>query len=152
MQGIITVRQVYPFETVIQAIRFYTLKKPTRQRFINILEPDRFPTPQAEDFTGESPRDIWASIATAIAIILRAAHERAYWCFVFWHLAEREVRTKGGLDFSKEAIAKQLGIKKYQVSKYIREVEKDLARELVRRELLNPDALKPNFNYDRRIN
>lgn len=128
------------------------MRNPARQRFINILEPDRFPTPQAEDFTGNSPRDLWASVATAIAAILKDAHSKAYWSFCFWHLAEREACTRTGKDFSKESIAKELGIKKHQVSKYIREVESDLARELVRRELLNPDSLKPLFNYNRQIN
>lgn len=119
----------YPFETLSAAIAFYRFKNPARQKQTNIYEPDRIPIPNPDT---ESPRDLWAAVALAIAKVLRKKPYAEYWSFCYWHIVLRD--TDQGIDF----IAKELQITPYQVRKHINTIEDEIAKELIRRDLLDP--------------
>lgn len=122
-----------PFPNLRSVINFYLLKNPARQKFVNVLEPERYPVPHSEDFTGDSPRDQWSSIANAIHNIIDAVDSEKRTCFTVRYLFPSD------FDSSIETIAKGLKISTYKVRKNISYVENKLSDELVRRELISPE-------------
>lgn len=121
------------FDSVHQAIGFYSFCNPARARYINLFEPDRGSKPYAEAFSGNHPNDEWASIAAAVARVIDDTSDKtATRVFELYFPSARD----GG--YSKEVIARELGITLRHVSRLLRKILDELEEELIRRELLPP--------------
>lgn len=119
----------YPFSTLSGAIAFYRFKNPARPREPKIY--DR----ETGGFNADKgdPSDIWASVSLGIAKVIRLATREEATCFAYWHIVLRDS------DKGKDFIAQELRISQRQVNRNIEKIENEIAKELIRRELLNPD-------------
>lgn len=126
----------FPFHSLGHALSFLNENNPARAKSINLLEPDRGPRPVFEDFSGRSPRDLWAGVLYAVRKTLK------------YHSGKRgnawTLRNIGNRDhhLSAEEIAKQLGSSLSWVYSAIREINDDLEEELAFRGFLEPRDLK----------
>jgi hypothetical protein len=120
-----------PFETVDQAIGFYLHNNPARQRFFNITEPDIGRSNVADDFTGHSPRDLWALILQSIRRTL-----------TFHTPQEGQVFTRFYLDIDEEhfvpmaQICAEAGVSKSKGYRMLADVLESLGREMRKRRLI----------------
>lgn len=122
----------FPFKSFGQALAFFNGCNPARYRSINLLEPDRFKRYQAPDFTGENSKDVWSSVAHAIAWTIEGvtADERQGW--TLRNLGPREKQ------MAVEEIAELQQLHPRKVYRYLKRMNNDLEAELIRRELLAP--------------
>lgn len=119
------------FSDVYQAVGFYSFGNPARARYINLFEADHGSAPASEQFSGEHPNDLWASIAAGVAKVLdNTGDSKATKIFEMYFPSSRDA----GLP--KEVIARELGISTRHVSRLLRRVLEDLEEELQRREIL----------------
>ena len=124
----------YPFNSVGQALAFLNSQNPARQRFPNLLEPE-FGNCYHDDFSGQSPRDLWASVAAAVHQTLK---DLPWESRRVWILRNRGDATG---QLSIEEIAVEAGRPIRQIYRILKEVREELESELFRRGLLNPDFL-----------
>lgn len=119
----------YPFSTLSAAISFYRLKNPARSRESKIY--DR----ESGGYNAEhgDPADLWASVSLGIAKVIRLATREEGACFAYWHIILRDS------DKGKDFIAQELRLSQRQVNKNIEKIENEIAKELIRREVLHPD-------------
>lgn len=121
-----------PFKSVGHALSYYNLQNPARARYVNFFEIERFQKAPAEDFSGESPRDIWAAIVLAIGRTVNGLDSDRYWAFIWRNVGDRAQQ------LSVEEIAGRLGRSPRTIRRYLRETTDDLEDELIRRELVPP--------------
>lgn len=138
-------KSVYPFQTVHQAINFYINNNPARQRYVNHAEPDKDSAESVEHRMGGAPQDIYASICLAINYALKHAHEQKYWAYIYRWMTPRE------LDCSWQGIAQHMRLDKRTVKKYVHQMEDDIFREMVRRELIDPDQASIILHYPDKV-
>lgn len=119
-----------PFKTVGQALSFLNENNPTRARPYNYAEPEAGKRPRAEDFSGESPQDIWASILYAVDYTLRGRTANEIFIFTARNIGDRTNH------LSVEDIASRVRYSPYKVRKILRQIIDELETELKRRELL----------------
>lgn len=124
---------LFPFPTVTAAIAYYRFNNPARQKAVNVLDQEPREKNVSEDFSGESPRDIWASVCRAIEAVKKASAPKEWAAFYVWHLHEDL-----SLTMDKAEIAERLHVDRKQVSRYIADTRDELERELIRRGLLEP--------------
>lgn len=128
------IAQHYPFNSVGQALAFLNLNNPARQRFPNLLEPE-FGNCYHDDFSGQSPRDLWASVAAGVFTVLK---DQPYLSRLIW--VKRNRGDSSG-QLAVEDIATEVGVTKNQVYRILKEVREELESELFRRGLLNPVSM-----------
>lgn len=128
------IAQDYPFNSVGAALSFLNTNNPARQRFPNLLEPE-FGNCYHDDFSGHSPRDLWASVAAAVHGVLKDLpwESRRVWV----------LRNRGDSSgqLSIDEIAKDVGRPIRAIYRILREVRDELESELFRRGLLNPEFI-----------
>ncbi len=124
--------QRYPFKSFGQALAFFNCCNPARYRSINLLEPDRFKRYQAPDFDGENSKDVWASVAHAIAWTIDGVHPYERFGWTLRNLGPREKQ------MAVEEIAEIQQLHPRKVYRYLKRMNNDLEAELIRRELLAP--------------
>lgn len=130
-----TNRSTRRFSSVGQAISYYRFQNPARQKFINLTEPDHHQRNVAEQFSGDHPADIWASVRYAVRDVVEADPEPlAMSIFALKFLGERDQQ------YYKTDIAKLLNLNERYVAKVIGRLWDALDDELVRRELKEPDS------------
>lgn len=128
-------RSTRRFSSVGQAISYYRFQNPARQKFVNITEPEVHVRDVSEQFSGNHPSDIWASIQYAIRQVVNDDPEPlALSIFALKFLGERDQQ------YYKTDIAKMLGLNERYVSKVIGRLWDALDDELVRRELKEPNS------------
>jgi hypothetical protein len=131
----------YAFKSVGQALHFLATNNPARQRFPNLLEPE-FGNCYDDDFSGRSPRDIWASVAAAVYSVLKDQgwESRRVWV----------LRNRGDSEnqLSVEEIALEMGRSKHQIYRILKEVREELESELFRRGLLDPQCMDSQHRDD----
>lgn len=128
----------YPFKSVGSALRFLNTCNPARQRFPNLAEPEFGHRPGGDDFSGESPRDLWASVAAAVDQTLK--DQPREWR-VAWVLRNRG-DSQGHL--SVEEISDRLSLPIKVLYRILKTIADELEDELIARELLEPRS----DNYD----
>lgn len=124
----------YPFNSVGQALAFLNLNNPARQRFPNLLEPE-FGNTYHDDFSGDSPRDLWASVAAAVFNVLKDQPYESRLIWVTWH------RNSKPASYSLEDLALDSKKPIRQIYRILKEVREELESELFRRGLLDPTSL-----------
>ena len=125
----------YPFNSVAQAIAFLNLNNPARQRFPNLLEPEFGNNCYHEDFSGHSPRDLWASVAAGVFQVLKDQPYESRVIWITWHRLEKPAK------YSIEDLAKDAKKDVRKIYRILKEVREELESELFRRGLLNPSSL-----------
>lgn len=124
-----------PFFSVGQAITYFRFNNPARQRYVNLTEPDRLSSKGYEQFSGDHPADIWASVRYAISNVINQDPEPlAISIFALKFLGERDQQ------FYKSDIAKHLNLREKYVARVIGRLWDALDDELVRRELKEPES------------
>lgn len=117
----------YRFSSVYEALAFFVYNNPARQRFTNLLEADSNTYIPAEEFSGDHPCDIWASIAHGIKATLgRDTYRRTI--FKMYFLSDGY--------YSKELICMELGISLRKLNEILKSIGQALEQEFARRELL----------------
>lgn len=126
----------YPFRSYAQAVAFINYNNPARQKFVNLLEIERGTKPSHEDFSGLTPRDLWASVVAGVKKVLKDYdyHHRLVWC----------LRNRGDTQkqLAAEEIAEVLNMQTRTIYRMLRRIREDIERELVRRHLLDPEVLE----------
>lgn len=122
----------YPFKSVGFALAFYISKNPARAKYFNLLEPERGSRPSAQDFTYESPLDLWVEVGKTVHKIMRGLPWEAR--KIFW-LRNAGDRTK---QWPKEDIARELGLPAYAVGKWLKTINEELESDLIRKGLIAP--------------
>lgn len=123
------------FRTVGQAVNWYNSCNPARQHYTNFFEPESHGGGVVvEDFSGDSPKDIHASIGRAIKRALKCQRPRAIEAWALRNSGDRD-RQLHPAD-----IAKRLGCGVRLVFSYLAEIDSDLEHELIRRQLLPEKA------------
>lgn len=119
-----------PFQRLGQALAYYNNCNPARELRVNILEPDRIKRPILEDFSGDSSKDIWCSVAGAIGATLEGKPGD--------HIIGWSVRNLGpsSLHMAIEDIAKLLGMNDQAVRRFLGKINRELEQELRRRHLI----------------
>ena len=118
------------FYSLGELMSWYNTHNPARQRFFNLFEPESGSNSYASDFSGDSESDIWASITWAIK---RALRGRSYLEARSWALRNLN---ETAFQYSIEEIACDLQKTPKKISRWIRQIDRDLERECIRRELL----------------
>ncbi len=115
----------YPFNSLGHALSFLNENNPARSKSVYLLEPDRGPRPTFEDFSGRSPRDLWAGVLFAVRRSLKHQdrHRRAAW--ILRNIGNRQNH------LAAEDIAEKLGASTSWVYSALREINDDLEQELV---------------------
>ena len=129
-----------PFASYRQALTFVNEKNPARAIYKHRLEPETSKTTLIiDDFSGESPRDIFASVLQGIATVLAdEPKERAQaWC---WRNLIPRARG-GGLHV--DVIAMRLGRCSRAVYKWLDRIDDYMSEEFERRQLI-PKPEKAN--------
>ncbi len=121
-----------PFTSIGQALCFFNEQNPARARPYNFSEPEAGRKQFAEDFSGLSRADIWASVAHAIKYSLQGRSGDEIYCFTARNIGDRSRH------LSVDEIAVKLGWSESRVRKALKATIKELESELKRRELL-PD-------------
>jgi hypothetical protein len=122
-----------PFSSVGKAIGYYNTKNPARAKSINLLEPGSGQKPQNEDFSGMSEGDIFNSLLWAIIRVQKNLCYESKCAFIWHNLGDPHYL------LGAEDIAKKLNIRASVVYKHLREAKEQLRRELIRRELIEPE-------------
>lgn len=121
---------IFPFKSVGQALAFFNEKNPTRARPYNYAEPESGKRPYSEDFSGESPADIWASVCHALKQTLEGHTPNEIYIFTARNIGDR------ARHLSIEEIAEKVRFSPYKVRKILRQFLDELETELQRRELM----------------
>lgn len=71
----------YPFKSLGHCFSYYNESNPARARSVNMLEPERGHKPTCPDFSGLSPKDLFAGVAFSIHAGLKSVdreHRRVW--------------------------------------------------------------------------
>lgn len=116
------------FNDVHQALAYYRFKNPARAKFVNVLEDDRGSPNVAEQFSGEHPADIWASIVGAVVKVLKTERPLDRALFEAVEMADERLHV--------DEAAEELMIGKRYARKAIYRIKDEIERELMRREIV----------------
>ena len=122
-----------PFQSVYKAISFYLHNNPARQKFFNVCEPERAAHSNvADDFSGESPRDLWVAVLQSIrrTLTFHTSTERAVFARFYCDISNASFK-------SMDEICKDLCISRSSGYRALNDVLENLERELTRRRLLS---------------
>lgn len=122
----------FPFNSLGHALSFLNENNPARSKSVNLLEPDRGPRPTFEDFSGRSPRDLWAGVLFAVGRALRYQNADRREAWTLRNIGSRQQH------LAAEEIAERLGSSTSWVYSALREINDDLEQELVFRGYLEP--------------
>lgn len=113
-----------PFKSLGHALSFFNECNPARYKALNIFEPERGSRPQYDDFSGLSPRDLWAGVCFSIGYVLkrRAPHE-----IEAWRLRNIGPREK---HLHADDIADKVHMSRSWVYRTLSEINDDLVTEL----------------------
>lgn len=131
---VISKLEAYQFDSVNQAIRWYQTHNPARQKFLNILEPERGNKPQADDFCTENPVFLWINVVGAIEAILCELDRDRRQAFLLCEIGQNGERVH-----PVEA-AKLFRVHPRTVYRWLQEIREKLEREMQQREILEPTA------------
>lgn len=118
----------YPFKDTWDCINYLKRQNPARQKFCNIIEPKKGNKPEYEEFSGDHPYDLFASILQGIEDVLKG--------FGYYHRKTFEWYALSPEPVGLEEIAEKLGKSTNAVKKYKYKVLKELQEEFIRRELI----------------
>lgn len=144
-EDMMKLKVVYPFRTVHQAITYFINNNPARQRYINLLEPERDSAESVAHRMGGAPADIYAAMCLAINSALKNAHKDKYWAYIYRWMTPRE------LDCSWEGIATHMRLDKRTVKKYVHQMEDDIFREMAKRELIDPSLAESILHFPEKV-
>lgn len=119
------------FASVLAALSYYKLKNPARQRFINLLEPERGSPQLAEDFTTENPVFVWVNVTGAINAILSELDRDRRRAFILCELGDGETR------LHPIEVARALRVHERTVFRWLSDIRERLERELKQRDLIS---------------
>ncbi len=131
----------YPFQTTYHMIAYYVWKNPARALYPDIMNKEGSGGSPPPQFSGSHPQDIYCSVIHAIDAAIRLANDNRARQFFKEYLIGDRATIK-----SKEEIARAHGVHPRTVSRGINKILTELEREMVRRELLDPQAL---YNYNK---
>lgn len=115
----------YPFNSLGHALSFLNENNPARSKSVNLLEPDRGPRPTFEDFSGRSPRDLWAGVLFSVRRALKYQTRERRQAWALRNIGPRQHH------LAAEEIAEKLSVSTRWVYSAIREINDDLEAELV---------------------
>lgn len=127
----IKIEKVYkfPFQHTAQAIQYLRTKNPARQKYVNILEMEAGQKPTAEEFSGEHPSDIFASTLLGLKKAYADKKNQDVRLFELYYFTD---------DYHLDNLAEKFDITPRHARKLIRNIRQDFEKELIRRELLQP--------------
>lgn len=125
------------FRKFYQAINYYLLCNPARQKYPNLFELESRPKPSYEQFSGLHPHDIWAQVSFAIQRGLDACDYRAALIFNRWWLKIDE-----GVRPSMAEVAVDLHMSKSRCYDLLHKAEDAIQDELAMRGLMDPRSEK----------
>lgn len=117
----------FPFHSLGHCLSYLNESNPARAKSVNLLEPDRVSRPVFPDFSGRSPRDLWAGVTYSVRNALKGKHEEKIKAWSLRNLGERNKQ------LSAEEIASRIGYSLSWVYSALREINDDLERELIDR-------------------
>lgn len=130
----------YPFQSTKHLIAYYVWKNPARARYPNLLENEGSGAPPPQ-FSGSHPQDIYSSVIHALRVAVKLVDDvRAATYFKEHWIGDPQTL------LDKQSIAKKYGVSTKTVNRGINKILDELEREMVRRELLDPQAL---YNYNK---
>ena len=116
----------YRFNSVGQALAFFSYQNPARAKSINLLEIERFS--HAGEFENE---DVWASVCLAVKKVLSHSDVRTQKIFLYYYY-KPEAR------ISAEHIWKHLKISDSRFYQLKRKLLEEIEQELINRGLMQP--------------
>ncbi len=119
-----------PFRSVGHCLSFYNNANPARLKSINLLEAEGRSSPNRDDFSGESPVDLYASVTLGIGRVLKCHCSDAVLAFGLRNFGDRQHQQ------SVEDIAKLLRRSTNAIYRYLNKIHDDLENEFARRELI----------------
>lgn len=129
---------IYPFRDLFQAISYFNDNNPCREVRKNPVEIEIKSKPILDDFTGESPKDIWASLLAGIRRVLNDARlEHAH----VWVLHNYGPRSQ---HLALETIAWHQHRDPRTLRRWCAAINEELGAEFRRRELLPPEDEAPH--------
>jgi DNA-binding transcriptional ArsR family regulator len=120
------------FKSLGFALAFYISHNPARAKYKNLLEPEGGTKPYSQDFSGDSPLDLWAEICRSIHKILKAETFQAR--KIFWL---RNAGDRSG-HLSIEDIAKEMGMPPRFVARHLRDINDTIEDDLIRKGIVEP--------------
>lgn len=140
-KGVTTGQAIFPFKHLFQAISYFNEHNPCRAVTKNPLETETKSKPIIDDFTGESPKDIWASLLAGIRKTLNDARLEHAHVWVLHNYGPR------GSHLALETIAWELYGKRKEprtLRRWCANINDELTAEFVRRGLLPPESETPH--------
>ena len=122
----------YPFKSVGHALQFLNDCNPARERSLNVLEQEIRSRPHYADFSGYSPKDIYASLVWAVKKMLRYECTDAKALWNLCNAGDRAEQMEYGF------AAQKLGLDPRWAKRVLGRMRDTLQNELVRRELIAP--------------
>ena len=120
-----------PFTDLRAAIRFYLSNNPARQKFVNILEPDRIAAKNADEKAAAA--DIWAAIVRSLRNVEIACGGLPYYVFTACEIGFPEEGRQHPAD-----VAKQVHLSERKIRRMINTCRAELEDELIARGLIPP--------------
>lgn len=130
----------FPFHSLGHALSYLNESNPARAKSVNLLEPDRVSRPIYPDFSGRSPRDLWAGVVYSVRAALKGKHEEKIKAWSLRNLGARQRQ------LAAEEVSEKLGYSLSWVYSALREINDELERELVERGYIKE---RERYNYDR---
>ena len=118
-----------PFTDLRAAIRFYLNNNPARQKFVNILEPDRIAAENSEDKAASA--DLWAAVVRALLNVENCCGTWDFYVFTACEIGFPEAQRQHPAD-----VAKQMHMSERKIRRMIRSCRAELEDELAARGLI----------------
>lgn len=119
-----------PFQTLGQALAYINEKNPARAKYHSRIEPETATRIIVDDFTGKSPKDIFASAIAAVTSVLAEYPFVRSWAWGKRNLGPRSEQ------WAIEEIAIKCGKHKSRIYRWLDRIDEDMEREFKRRYLI----------------
>ena len=123
-----------PFQKLSQVLSYINEHNPARAKYAARIEPEAKSTRIIDDFTGDSPQDIFASAWAGVVTVLR---EQPYTRAAAWgrrNLGPRDTQ------LAVEEIADRVGRSVKSVYRWLDRIDDEMQKEFERRELIPSTA------------
>lgn len=120
------------FKSLGFALNYFISHNPARAKYRNILEPEGGSRPSAQDFSGDSPNDVWADICRSIHKVMKCESLEVRRMFWLRNAGDRSAH------LSISEIAVKMGLDPKYVGKTLRRVGEDIENDLIRKGLVEP--------------
>lgn len=119
-----------PFQSATEALAYINEKNPARAKYHSRIEPETSTRIIIDDFTGQSPKDIFASALAAVVSVLNE------WPYVrAWAWSKRNLGPRSE-HWAVEDIALKCGRHKSRIYRWLDAIDDEIQEEMRRRYLI----------------